>query len=383
MDQEDQDHIRDAEVIVEELTLWKKMTEKVVGRDASGQTLLHHAASNNDAKKISRLLQYGADISVVDNSGFTPLHNAALNGHDESVEILLNYGSVIDPMAHEDETPLHDACKNGHLMVVLKLLQFGAKSMENKRHKFPADLTDDQSIKNLFKKDFKPYQKAEFYPRLINTMKQDKNIKPKREEPKPVRLLKKNQYADRRSFAWGGLDDTNGPFESSREEKKFKALWQTLVKTEDRNSDNSSGDNKEARPEKLDGRRKENKERARHNSMGPEGKLGGRRKENKERFRHGSLGLEDRPEKKLDGRRKENRDRARYATMDDDKKPEKVDGRRKENKERKPVEEKLDRRRKEHRDKPKVEDKDSKKRVSLSSEFPEKKQKLQRYFDFN
>lgn len=358
----------------------------MVRRDESGQTLLHHAASKNDAKKISKLLQYGADISVIDNSGFTPLHNAALNGHDEAVDILLNYGSVMDPVARDDETPLHDACKNGHLKVVLKLLQYGAKSTENKNRKLPIDLTDDQSIKDLFKRDFKPYLKAEFYPRLINTKKQDKTMKPSK-EPSPVRLLKKNQYADRRSFAWGGLDDTNGPFESSREEKKFKALWQTIAKTVDHHSEfvTSSGD-KGARSERFDGRKKENKDRARHNSIALEDKFDEKRKEIKERFRNGSLDLEDSFVKKLDGRRKEKKDKPR---LEDDKekteKEGKTEGGRKEVTERKslPIEEKLDRRRKEHRDKAKVEEKDLKKRISSPSVIPIKKPKLQMYFDFN
>jgi ankyrin repeat protein len=221
------------------------MTSKVVERDSSGQTLLHHACNDGDIQKVLELLEFGADIACHDSTGWTPLHNAALNGHASVVEILLRYGADVDPLGFEDETPLHDAVANGHLECASLLLKYGAEPFrKNKNGRMPIELVreGDSALRELLEyplEHWQPLKTPEFYPRLLTPcdpnliLEKKKKLDTKAQKESSVK--KHSQKAAKHhhqtnSFSWGGLDDRSGPFESSREEKKFRALWQTIAK---------------------------------------------------------------------------------------------------------------------------------------------------------
>ena len=216
------------------------MTIKVVQRDSSGQTLLHQAATVGNLTKVQKLLQFGADVSATDNNSWTPLHNAAINGHHEVVEYLLMYGADIDAVAFEGETPLHDASANGHKKCVIVLLNYGSEPFrKNMDGKMAKELVppgpEFQSLRDIFDLPFEhwqPNKTAEYYPRKISQEFQKVN---KTEAIVPSSTDgRKKQVNSNEKFARGGLDDDReGPFESTREEKKFKALWQSIAKSSD------------------------------------------------------------------------------------------------------------------------------------------------------
>jgi hypothetical protein len=176
---------------------------------------------------------------------WTPLHNAALNGHLKIVGILLNFGADPNSKGFNEETPLHDATANGHKNVVKKLLQYGANpNIINNTGKRPRDIIpkgEDFELMELFEKPldyWKPYEKAEYYPKLITrTVTECKHSNLDAISKKPSDK-KSNSKPDSKTqmFAWGGLEDRSGPFESSREEKKFKKLWQTIAKTQEQSN---------------------------------------------------------------------------------------------------------------------------------------------------
>ncbi|KAK4203488.1 ankyrin repeat-containing domain protein [Triangularia verruculosa] len=106
---------------------------KLDGRDQYGRTLLHLgviADSNDDSRKevVDFLLDTTAAKEDKDNLGRTPLHLAAQGGHEPIVKRLLEVGantSVVDGSKYR-ATALHLAARKGKLGVVDLLLRSGA-----------------------------------------------------------------------------------------------------------------------------------------------------------------------------------------------------------------------------------------------------------------
>jgi hypothetical protein len=209
------------------------MTKKVVARDESGQTLLHRACSLGDKSLVMNLIKFGSDINALDNSGLSPLHNAALNGYVDIVSLLLEYGATVNPSSCENDTPLHDACANGYTLCCKLLLEYGADLYcKNIHGKTPKDLVSIDNnelldLLNLPSETWQPLKTPKFYSRIVKS-------------PEKKNLLVKDEQSKKNSrnymvtvpypFAWGGLENREGPFESSREEKKFNALWKSIAK---------------------------------------------------------------------------------------------------------------------------------------------------------
>ncbi|KAK5670369.1 hypothetical protein QVD99_003061 [Batrachochytrium dendrobatidis] len=301
--------------IIRLLNIWQDMTFRVVQRDTSGQTLLHHACASGNLDEICRLLMYGSDIDAADNSGWTPLHDSALAGHTECVKVLLQYGADLGESGGENgvDTPLHEAAVNCHVDVVRVLLEYGSDPTRKDtngqtlldlcRAKSETCHTDDMKVDNddiekrrqqvtellsRPKSEWLPYTLPEFYRHLVGTLEESDYIDQSHHAIKPGchsaksaiyplsttsldydtgqqgmtptssttshahhgdlrrSSVTSNSGEDRNflnglpasssqasyRFAWGGLDPQSGPFESTREEKKFKALWKTIAKEE-------------------------------------------------------------------------------------------------------------------------------------------------------
>ena len=78
-------------------------------------TLLHDAAHDCNAEKARLLLEYGAEINVIDEEYCsTPLGLAARAGHSELVELLLEHGADPTVAGAPWATPLTWARKRGH-----------------------------------------------------------------------------------------------------------------------------------------------------------------------------------------------------------------------------------------------------------------------------
>ncbi|KAJ3350131.1 hypothetical protein HDU91_006293 [Kappamyces sp. JEL0680] len=227
--------------IIDVLREWREMTVKAVQRNNEGQTLLHLACSDGNAQQTLSLLEYGADINAADNGGWYPIHNACLNGYHAIVQILLRYGSEVDPVGKHGETPLHDAAANGHSECAALLLKYGAEPFRcNEDGKTPRDLIppNDETMAELFSKPpehWLPTALPEFYPRLIQSSKEEKPAEPVEKRPESAGSSIRTKGSRREvivaqpgSFAWGGLEG-KGAFESAREEKKIQALLKKLA----------------------------------------------------------------------------------------------------------------------------------------------------------
>jgi ankyrin repeat protein len=241
-----------AQNIVDLLKDWSKMVVKIIKKDSTGATHLHKICAKNLHERICKILWYGADVNAQDNSGLTPLHDACLNGAKESVETLVAFGAKMDVVSTEGETPLDDAVINGHPECVNILLQYGTNPKTALR-KFEKLLKSGggnfKSCKSLLEKPesfWRPYKTPEYHPRLIDTSK-----------PVELRIKQTDRSEDPCAppypFAWGGLDNKAGPFESTREEKKFQALWKSLEKQD---ADDRRDDHSDSRVADPDRRRK-------------------------------------------------------------------------------------------------------------------------------
>ena len=96
--------------------------------DKRNNTLLHHAAFENDAEIGAILLAEGDfDLEARRSQyGFTPLLVAAFEGHVEMVELLVEHGADIEAGDDWGDTPLNVSAWNGKHDVVEKLIELGA-----------------------------------------------------------------------------------------------------------------------------------------------------------------------------------------------------------------------------------------------------------------
>ena len=77
-----------------------------------------HIAIREDHPKIAKfLIDWGAEIDVLDRKDFTPLHNAAWNGNLEMTKLLLDAGADINASTYEGDTPLSLAQNNDQARV--------------------------------------------------------------------------------------------------------------------------------------------------------------------------------------------------------------------------------------------------------------------------
>jgi ankyrin repeat protein len=91
-----------------------------------GDTPLHSAALDPDAKYVLYLLDHGADPNVRNEDGKTPLMYAAQCGHVAAMQMLIGHGALIDARDSEGKTALMQAAWEGKVNAVHLLLARGA-----------------------------------------------------------------------------------------------------------------------------------------------------------------------------------------------------------------------------------------------------------------
>ncbi|KAE8599934.1 hypothetical protein XENTR_v10017403 [Xenopus tropicalis] len=113
----------------EKLVPGKRRVNRWNRRNEKGETVLHRACIEGNAKLVKTLIEKGHPLSPRDYCGWTPLHEAANHGHLEIVELLLEKGANINdpggPLC-EGITPLHDALSSGNFHVAQLLIRRGA-----------------------------------------------------------------------------------------------------------------------------------------------------------------------------------------------------------------------------------------------------------------
>ena len=114
----------------EDLPLFEKASQKITDwnfKDPSGISFIHHAAQCKDPLFLSRIIENGATIKVIDSQGCTPLHYAALANNSECIKILVKHcPELLDFAGEEGLTSLFTAVQYKAYDAVHTLLRLGA-----------------------------------------------------------------------------------------------------------------------------------------------------------------------------------------------------------------------------------------------------------------
>ena len=153
-----------------------------------GQDLLECLKKACGVEKIQRLLNHGADITVIDKDGNGVLHYAvenSLNHYPHNIALLIKCGA--DPL-HQNakgETPLFKAVQLDYDIVIQLLLKENISSIMIKDNldRKPIDVAQCTKIKELLSSDTLP--KFESYFEIQTELEEllKKNFNPNPEEP--------------------------------------------------------------------------------------------------------------------------------------------------------------------------------------------------------
>lgn len=106
------------------VALTKNPTAKDEKSNDSGRTPLIAATITKHYEIVQMLLDWGADVNVVDRGGDSALHHACASGDEKMIKMLLDYGAdtnYINFASHN--TPLFEAILHGHSAACLLLLE--------------------------------------------------------------------------------------------------------------------------------------------------------------------------------------------------------------------------------------------------------------------
>lgn len=94
-----------------------------------GEPALHKAVDSNGANRIltiKTLMDYEADVNLIDYNGWTALHHAAFKGDVESCRELIENGANVNAYSTSMKTPLHLAAFHNHPEIIHLLVTSGA-----------------------------------------------------------------------------------------------------------------------------------------------------------------------------------------------------------------------------------------------------------------
>ncbi|XP_071977599.1 ankyrin repeat and SOCS box protein 1 isoform X1 [Engystomops pustulosus] len=87
---------------------------------------LRIAATAGHADCVALLIDFGAQLELVDVKGQTPLFVAAENGHLDCVKVLLKAGADPNGSPHNSSFPVYHAARLGHADILQDLIRYGA-----------------------------------------------------------------------------------------------------------------------------------------------------------------------------------------------------------------------------------------------------------------
>lgn len=123
--------------------------------DEDGRTALMEAVIDNNVEIAKLLIQHGADVNKQDDLGETSaLHFAAQNNSSELVEILLENQAEVDAEDVNGNTPLSDAVFNSRgegSVIQLLLLHGGDQHKKNKHGVSPLTLAESIANYNVMR----------------------------------------------------------------------------------------------------------------------------------------------------------------------------------------------------------------------------------------
>ncbi|ELU17946.1 hypothetical protein CAPTEDRAFT_27268, partial [Capitella teleta] len=95
--------------------------------DEKGNTSLHTICMNGKLNAAKKLLgKHDADVNIPDVNGITPLHFASNGGHIHIVEWLIEHKADLNTRNNKMNTPLHEAIYKRHRAIVNILIKSGA-----------------------------------------------------------------------------------------------------------------------------------------------------------------------------------------------------------------------------------------------------------------
>ena len=111
-------------------------------------TALHAAADTGNLTLAAKLIERGADLTVVGKGGWRPLLMAVYKGHAPVVRILLEAGADV----HDERMPLHVAAEYGYETIIRSLIEFGADvNRLDQRGRTPLDLAGTDGAADLLR----------------------------------------------------------------------------------------------------------------------------------------------------------------------------------------------------------------------------------------
>lgn len=102
----------------------RKLLHQLNGKNETGETAMHAAASNGHVPIVRELLDQNEalELNATDNEEETPLMQAAAAGHFQVVHMLCRAGHNPEKADRMGWSTLHHACSNGHPNIVSLLL---------------------------------------------------------------------------------------------------------------------------------------------------------------------------------------------------------------------------------------------------------------------
>merc|ERR1712046_487046 len=86
------------------------------------------AVEINDVDAICRLIEWAADINIVDHQGRAPLHFAGIFGHMDAAMLLLELAADLNLMDEKNYTPIGYAEKHDHFVLMDRLVMLGGRT---------------------------------------------------------------------------------------------------------------------------------------------------------------------------------------------------------------------------------------------------------------
>ena len=96
---------------------------------------LRNAAAHGNLNAVKYLIEFGAEVNMVNAKGVSPLLLACKGNHLNIAEILLNYTADINAETDEKETPLLASCKDTNSQFINLLLSNNPSPLLDKRNK--------------------------------------------------------------------------------------------------------------------------------------------------------------------------------------------------------------------------------------------------------
>ncbi len=201
-----------------------------------------HIAIREDHPKIAKfLIDWGAEIDVLDRKDFTPLHNAAWNGNLEMTKLLLDAGADINASTYEGDTPLSLAQNNDQARVAefIQAKILASPVVDTKAEATPVSDTGIIDISGTYISEITSdrryaYFRSKSNRSLVITIKQDGNNISATDKSNFINIVG-TKVGDTIEFYFiashrmgsGGGNEIDGVWKANADASRFEGKWKT------------------------------------------------------------------------------------------------------------------------------------------------------------